>query len=160
MQNDPLTLYDKNPIETQIVSAENYNSNLIKFQDQYHKNCLFNCDDFNSEYYFNEDGSFISHFFCNKKYQGYDEIMPGGMISALIDSAMTKCLFGHGIKAYTVRLNIKYIKPVKINNKITIIVNIKNYNSEIITLLSASLLQNDHKTVSANAKFWIKKSNN
>jgi acyl-coenzyme A thioesterase PaaI-like protein len=136
-----------------------YDNTLMKLQDQYHKNCLFNSDEFNTEYYFNENGSFIFHFFCNEKYQGYDEMIHGGILSALIDSAMTKCLFGHGIKAYTARLNIKYLKPVKINKKITIVVNIKNNKSEIVTLLNASLLQNDHKTVSANAKFWIIKGN-
>jgi len=135
----------------------NYNKNLIKLQNQYHKKCLFNSDEFNTKYYFNDDGSFVLHFFCNKKYQGYDGIMHGGMISSLIDSAMTKCLFGHGVKAYTVRLNIKYIKPVKINSKVTIIVNIMDNKSEIITLLYASLLQNGQKMVKADAGFWIHK---
>ena len=135
----------------------NYNNNLMKLQNQYHKNCLFNSDEFGTEYHFNDDGSFVLHFFCNKRYQGYDNIMHGGMISALIDSAMTKCLFGHGVKAYTVRLNIKYIKPVKINEKLSIIVNIMDNESEIITMLNANLLQNDQKLVKAEAKFWILK---
>ena len=136
----------------------NYKNNLIKLQDEYHKNCLFNSDEFDTENYFNNDGSFVLHFFCNKKYQGYDKMMHGGVISALIDSAMTKCLFGHGVKAYTVRLNIKYIQPVKINEKISIIVNIIDNKSEIITLLNANLMQNDQKMVKADAKFWILKS--
>lgn len=135
-----------------------YNYNLMKLQDQYHKNCIFNSNEFITEYYFNDDGSFVLQFFCNKKYQGYDGIMHGGMISSLIDSAMTKCLFGHGVKAYTVRLNIKYIRPVKVNNKITIIVNIMDNKSDIITALCANLLQNGQKMIKADAKFWILKS--
>jgi len=45
----------------------NYNNNLVRLQNQYHKNCLFNSDEFNTEYFFNGDGSFVLNFFCSNK---------------------------------------------------------------------------------------------
>lgn len=44
--------------------------------------------------------------------QGYMGIVHGGIISAVLDSAMTNCLFYHNIKAVTGELKVKFIHPV------------------------------------------------
>jgi acyl-coenzyme A thioesterase PaaI-like protein len=44
--------------------------------------------------------------------QGYDGILHGGVISALLDEAMTHCLFHHGVKAVTGELRVRFLKPV------------------------------------------------
>ena len=44
--------------------------------------------------------------------QGYDGILHGGVIAALLDAAMTHCLFGRGIRALTADLRVRYIRPI------------------------------------------------
>jgi len=53
-------------------------------------------------------GSFQSHH----GLQGYDGYMHGGVISALLDSVMTHCLFHRGIKAVTGELTVRFKFPV------------------------------------------------
>jgi acyl-coenzyme A thioesterase PaaI-like protein len=130
-----------------------YQNNLTVLQDKYHSKCFFNFDKFETDYYFKKDGTFVMHFFCQDKYQGYDNILHGGVISALIDSAMTKCLFGHSIIAYTVRLNLKYLRSVNINEDLLIRVSIGKNTSKIVEL-NAVVFQENKKKVFASAKFW------
>ena len=47
-------------------------------------------------------------------YQGYPGVVQGGIVSTLLDSAMTNCLFGLGIEAMTVRLNVRFQEPVRV----------------------------------------------
>ncbi len=49
---------------------------------------------------FNTDanGRVKAEFPCDRMYQGYDGYLHGGVIAALLDSAMTNCLFAHGRK--------------------------------------------------------------
>lgn len=51
-------------------------------------------------------------------YQGYTGVMHGGVISTLLDAAMTHCLFAKDIEAMTAKLNIRFVKPVPINQEI------------------------------------------
>ena len=44
--------------------------------------------------------------------QGYDGILHGGIIAALLDSAMTHCLFHRSIKAVTADLHVRYVESV------------------------------------------------
>lgn len=134
----------------------NYQDNCNELKRVYHSSCIFN-KIINNKYdiYFTDDGSLVVDFYCHDIYQGYDDMMHGGILAALIDSAMTRCLFGHGIVGYTVRLNIKYIKPVKIDTNIKVYVNLKNHRSGIYYKLFANIFQEGDKKISATAIFWV-----
>jgi uncharacterized protein (TIGR00369 family) len=54
-------------------------------------------------------------FQAHSKLQGYDGILHGGMIAALLDAAMTHCLFHHGVQAVTGDLQVRFLKPVSCN---------------------------------------------
>ncbi len=57
-------------------------------------------------------GRVEAEFPCDRLYQGYDGYLHGGVIAALLDSAMTNCLFAHGRVALTGELNVRFLKPV------------------------------------------------
>lgn len=59
-----------------------------------------------------ETGSVNARFKPNHRLQGYDGILHGGVISALLDAAMTHCLFHHGIRALTGDLHVRFLHPV------------------------------------------------
>jgi uncharacterized protein (TIGR00369 family) len=59
-----------------------------------------------------DDSDVISaQFQGHPRFQGYDGILHGGMISALLDAAMTQCLFHHGVQAVTADLHVRFVKP-------------------------------------------------
>lgn len=54
------------------------------------------------------DGSVSATFLGNCALEGYVGLMHGGLIAALLDGAMTNCLFAHGRRGMTVELNVRY----------------------------------------------------
>lgn len=66
------------------------------------------------------DGAVSTTFTGNSRLQGYDGIMHGGVISALLDSAMTNCLFQKGIEAVTAELRVRFVLPVPYNAKLAL----------------------------------------
>lgn len=61
-----------------------------------------------------------AEFKPKKEYQGYKGIMHGGLISTLLDEAMAKVLSLNNIFALTAKMNIRFKKPVSIDQKLVI----------------------------------------
>ena len=51
-------------------------------------------------------------FQAHNMLQGYQGIIHGGVTCALLDAAMTHCLFNRSIEAVTGELKVKFIQPV------------------------------------------------
>lgn len=60
-------------------------------------------------------GDVSASFQGNSLLQGYDGILHGGIISALLDSAMANCLFQRNIAAVTAELRVRFLLPVPYN---------------------------------------------
>jgi len=60
------------------------------------------------------NGQVDAEFSCDRQYQGYTGYLHGGIIAALLDSAMTNCLFAHGRVAMTGELKVRFLKPVSV----------------------------------------------
>ena len=58
------------------------------------------------------DGGIAARFDAKDLFQGYDGMIHGGVISALLDEAMTYCLFHHGIEGITGDLHVRFVHPV------------------------------------------------
>lgn len=59
------------------------------------------------------DGSVTAGFRCGPLFESYRGTLHGGMIAALLDSAMTHCLFSRGIVAVTADLSVRFLIPAK-----------------------------------------------
>lgn len=57
---------------------------------------------------------------CTLQDQGYDGIIHGGRLAAWLDAAMTNCLFAKGIEALTADLEIRYLKPVALDQTVEV----------------------------------------
>lgn len=53
-----------------------------------------------------------ANFQANDMLQGYQGIIHGGVTCALLDAAMTHCLFNRSIEAVTGELKVKFVRPV------------------------------------------------
>ena len=51
-------------------------------------------------------------FQAGPELQGYDGILHGGVIAALLDAAMTHCLSHRGVQAMTGELRVRFLHPV------------------------------------------------
>lgn len=60
----------------------------------------------------NDDGAVSATFTGNSNLQGYTGVMHGGVLSALLDTAMAQCLLHQDIEAVTGELNVRYLEQV------------------------------------------------
>lgn len=59
-----------------------------------------------------DDGSVEAVVDCEPLFQGYPGMVHGGIVSMLLDGAMTNCLFAHGHPGVTGELNVRFGHPV------------------------------------------------
>ncbi len=60
-------------------------------------------------------GVVSASFPCSRVFQSYPQTLHGGVISALLDAAMTNCLFSLGETGVTAELTIRYLRPTKLD---------------------------------------------
>ena len=84
-----------------------------------HSRCLFcgnlNPRSLNLSFQAAGGGVVKTRFKARADLQGYDDILHGGVIAALLDAAMTHCLFYRGIQAVTGDLHVRFVQPVSCN---------------------------------------------
>lgn len=89
------------------------------------------------------------------QYQGYRGVVQGGIVATILDSAMTNCLFSQGIEAMTVRLNIRFRKPVLVSVMLYVNARLKGQSGRVFDLESVIRQDGQVKAV-ATAKFMVK----
>ena len=99
-----------------------------------------------------EDGSVSASFPCQPWLEGYKGFLHGGVAAALLDSAMTNCLFSRGVSALTGELNLIYRKPVRCGTPAQVKAWLERSYPPLYEL-KAQLSQNDEILVTAAAKF-------
>jgi len=88
-------------------------------REQSHPDC-FVCGPANGgglglEFRLSHDGAVEACFSCEPVFTGYPGMLHGGIICALLEGAMTNCLFAHGLAAVTVDLNVRFHHPVTVS---------------------------------------------
>jgi uncharacterized protein (TIGR00369 family) len=138
--------------------AGRFSQKLFKLKEIHHKKCVFSgsYDPLGKDLKvnFDDDGTLVAEFFCHERYQGFDGMLHGGISAALLDAVMTKCLMGHGIVAYTARLQVRYLKPVKLGRSISIQCGIEHARLGKLYELSAIISQGRVVHACAHASFY------
>lgn len=98
------------------------------------------------------DGSVRAEFACDTVYQGYPDILHGGVVAAVLDGAMTNCLFAHVVVAVTAELTIRYLQPVHTREMVSVRAWIVK-SSPHLQILAAELSQAGRVCAAAKAKF-------
>jgi uncharacterized protein (TIGR00369 family) len=104
------------------------------------------------EFFCEPDGSVSAAFLGHPALAGYEGVLHGGVIAALLDGAMTNCLFARGLTAMTAELNIRYRKPAVIGKEMRLRAWITR-SAPPLHLLAAELKQGNHVGAAATAKF-------
>jgi acyl-coenzyme A thioesterase PaaI-like protein len=98
------------------------------------------------------DGGVEAQFDCARVFEGYSHRIHGGVIAALLDGAMTNCLFAHGHVAVTGELTVRFRHPVLTDRRATVRAWIQKSYYELHHVC-AELVQNGRVLVKATAKF-------
>ena len=133
---------------------------LRKLRQQTHPLCVV-CGPANPlglkiEFSLNPDGSVEGSFSGGPLVQGYDGMMHGGVIAALLDGAMTNCVFAHGRVAVTAELNVRYREAVASGQTVRLRAWLVQSTS-CLHQLRAELTQNGSLKATATAKFMEKR---
>jgi uncharacterized protein (TIGR00369 family) len=97
----------------------------------------------------------IARFVLDREYEGYPGIIHGGVIAAIIDDVMGNIEFRKGYIAYTVELNIKYIKKCLVKEPLIARGMVKNFSHRIIETQGEVFDSSGDIRVMASAKYFV-----
>jgi uncharacterized protein (TIGR00369 family) len=100
------------------------------------------------------DGSVRATFDCAAVFEGYPGYLHGGIISTILDSAMTNCLFAQGHQAVTAELSVKFHAPVALQ-RVALAEAHATRNLFPLFVMEASLSQDGQTKATAMAKFIV-----
>lgn len=98
------------------------------------------------------EGQVRSTFRGDETLQGYQGVLHGGVIAALLDSAMTHCLFHQDVQAVTADLRVRYLALVPCGEHLDIRARILSSGRRLYRL-RAELLCSGRPLAWAEAKF-------
>jgi uncharacterized protein (TIGR00369 family) len=93
-----------------------------------------------------------ARFECAPVFQGYPQQLHGGIICALLDGAMTNCLFANGQAAVTAELTVRFLQPVRIGRSASVSARSVSGGTRLVQL-EAEMLQDGVAVARATAKF-------
>ena len=103
---------------------------------------------------FRPDGtrSVIASIRPRPEWQGYSGILHGGMVSTLLDAAMTHCLFHHAIEAMTASLKVRFFEPTPCAGLLDLRATLSDRRRHVY-LLEAELVTHGRVLARAEARF-------
>jgi uncharacterized protein (TIGR00369 family) len=67
-----------------------------------------------------EAGVAQTEFVPRPDHQGYDGVVHGGILAALLDDAMANCLWLRGIPVATAKMALRYRQPVRVGSRLLV----------------------------------------
>ena len=109
-------------MKTTPVAPDHAQIHLVNTQTEAHPFC-FVCSGSNPlglalRYEPQQDGSVSAKFLGNTTLEGYSGLLHGGLIAAMLDGAMTNCLFARGIRGLTAELKVRYHESVAASEEV------------------------------------------
>lgn len=93
-----------------------------------------------------QDNKVKAEFITQKAYQGYKDIIHGGIISTLLDEAMVKVALMQGMPAVTAEITIRFKNPLIIGEKAIVESQIIKMNRKVIEA-SANMKKTDNTII-------------
>ncbi|MGD9345296.1 MAG: PaaI family thioesterase [Candidatus Aminicenantes bacterium] len=104
--------------------------------------------------FFEKDGKAWTEFTPTKSFEGYKDILHGGILSTLLDEAMIKSILAKGILTVTSQIEVKFKKPAIIGEKLRIEGEITGKRAMLI-LTEGRVIREDGSVIAeAKGKFF------
>jgi acyl-coenzyme A thioesterase PaaI-like protein len=91
-------------------------------------------------------------FNCEPRFEGYSGYIHGGIVSSVLDGAMTNCLFAQGHPALTAELNVRFHHPLMIEKPAIVTAWVEHHNGRY-HFLRAEITQDSLVKARGWAKF-------
>jgi uncharacterized protein (TIGR00369 family) len=129
---------------------------MTEIRQRTHGNCVV-CSSSNErslglEFELSPDGGVEAVFACDKVFEGYTDFVHGGVISSLLDGAMTNCIFAHGCIAITAELKVRFKQPLDVGTPARVRAWIDRYYRPLY-YVEAEISQNQVIKATAEGKF-------
>lgn len=129
--------------------------NMINQTHPLHSNCIIckssNPDSLGMTYTIIDDW-LASSLITTEHMQGYDGIIHGGIIAAMLDAVMVNYLLYHKIQALTAELNIRYKEVLPTNQQIQVRATLLS-RKKMLYVLKSELICNQRLIAAATGKF-------
>lgn len=99
-----------------------------------------------------DGGGVEAVFECEERFQGYPNLLHGGVTSSLLDGAMTNCLFAHGILAVTAEMTVRFRHPVDLGSCVKVFARLTRSQAPLHVVV-AELTQGGQVKAIATGKF-------
>ena len=100
------------------VTRETMQHNLNLTQASWHSRCVAcgrkNSNGLGLHFKVNAEGQVEASFACQGCFEGFPDSLHGGIVAVLLDSAMTNCMFAHGLVGLTGELKVRFHHVVNI----------------------------------------------
>lgn len=100
-----------------------------------------------------EDRSVAATFACAPALRSYEGILHGGVISAVLDAAMTHALHASGVTGVTAELTVRFLSPARLGRLAVARGWVVEHRGLGLHLLAATLEQDGTVVARASAKF-------
>jgi acyl-coenzyme A thioesterase PaaI-like protein len=146
-------------VDSSVVPTQ---ANLDRIHAQEHGMCVItgphNPTGLKLKFKVQPDGSVVAVFNCSTALQSYANVLHGGVISAILDSAMVNALFAIGIVAVTATLELRYLAPTVTGRFAMARAWTESAAAHPLYVQRAELVQDDKVMVEAKAKFIVRES--
>jgi uncharacterized protein (TIGR00369 family) len=105
------------------------------------------------EFDIEDDGGVQATFQCDETFEGYPGMVHGGVISSILDGAMSNCMFARGLATVTVEMTTRFRHPVTIGQEAMVSARITRV-SHPLYLLEAEIVQDDRVKATAEGKYY------
>ncbi len=106
-------------------------------------------------FYEDQDNRCIVHFTPHEHLQGYPGVLHGGIICALLDETIGRTLVHDDLWAMTAELNVRFIKPVPLDQPLTVIGELVRLQSRLVRGRGELRLADDSVAATAEAKYIL-----
>ena len=101
-----------------------------------------------------ETGVTQSEFVSQPSHQGYDGVVHGGILAALMDEVMANCLWLQGIPAVTAKMSLRYRDPVPVGERLLIYGRLVQEREKIATVEGWITTATGARLVEGNGTFF------
>lgn len=70
--------------------------------------------------FYQKDDKVVAEYTAGSHFQGYRDILHGGILSALLDEVMIRSVLAQGVFSLTSEIKVRFKKPVKIGDKLSL----------------------------------------
>jgi uncharacterized protein (TIGR00369 family) len=82
--------------------------------------------------FFQKEGKAVAEFVPSKNFEGYADILHGGIISTLLDEVMIQSILAKGILSITSHIEVKFKNPARTGEKLLLEGNIQRERGSLI----------------------------